>query len=280
MDTKYKDVMAANQKLHAKLSTVYNETEPHFRNENVGKVRKKLKGAATVGGNNKLLDLGCGTGFIIENAKDIFEFIVGIDITPEMVAQVKASEKVELYLCDTGTYVPEIDSFDVVTAYSFLHHLYDIKPTLNTAFNALKPGGIFYADLDPNFYFWNELSKLPTDGHFHETIAREVSMTLYKDEDIQRKYGIDKETFNNAEYGKNIKGGFIEEELVRLLLEIGFKKVDFFYHWFLGEGNIVNAKGFTKEENLMRASQVNDALTQMHPLSRHLFKYVGFYAHK
>ena len=42
---------------------------------------------------------------------------------------------------------------------------------------------------------------------------REIEMVTYKDEDIEKNFGVDKDVFNAAEYGKNIKGGFRAEEL-------------------------------------------------------------------
>jgi hypothetical protein len=39
-------------------------------------------------------------------------------------------------------------------------------------------------------------------------------MVTYKDEDIEKNFGVSKDVFNTAEFGKNITGGFKEEELL------------------------------------------------------------------
>src|SRR5688572_26857358 len=152
---RYQAVIDANQKVHTALAAVYNTTEPHFRQENVAHVERRLRGIARQTEAKRLLDLGCGTGFVIQIAKKFVPDIDGVDVTEAMIRQVDRSgdARIRLHLCDTGTFQAEPGAYDMVTAYSFLHHLYDIGPTLATAARALRPGGQFYADLEPNWAF-------------------------------------------------------------------------------------------------------------------------------
>src|SRR5260221_263398 len=105
-------------------------------------------------------------------------------------------------------------------------------------------------------------------------------MVAYKDEDIQKKFNVDKKVFNAAEYGKNIAGGFKEEFLKEVLVEAGFKEVEFFYHWFLGQASIINNATSLRVESVKLAEEMSRNLTRSLPLSRPLFKYLGFYAVK
>ena len=50
--------------------------------------------------------------------------------------------------------------FDMVSAYSFLHHTEDYRKVLREVARVLKPGGICYVDLEPNKAFWDALAKL------------------------------------------------------------------------------------------------------------------------
>ncbi len=284
MDSKYKEVIEANIALHSKMSGDYNSCEPHFRPENIAKVEARLKKAldAGTGVGNKMLDLGCGTGFMINIGKKHFKEITGVDVTQAMMDRVDKSgdAKINLINSDTGSVQVEENSYDIATANSFLHHLYDTKPTINTAFKALKKGGVFYADLDPNFYFWEAIEKLDRKGNYDPIVKREIEMVTYKDEDIEKNFGVDKDVFNNAEYGKNIEGGFREEELVAKLKEAGFSKVEFHYDWYIGQGGLINNPAYSKEDRFTYADIMESVLQQIQPLSRHLYKYVWFHAYK
>ena len=145
----YDQVVQANVDLHSKLAADYNTNEPHFRPENVAKVEAKLRTVVDETRAARMLDLGCGTGFMIDIAKPFVAEIHGVDATPAMLEHVDRSgpAAITLHEGDTGSFPVDEGSFDVVTAYSFLHHLYDVRPTLATAAKALRPGGRFYADL-------------------------------------------------------------------------------------------------------------------------------------
>lgn len=282
METEYQKVIAANIALHSRMSDDYSTCEPHFRPENVAHVESRLRPIFAQTNAKKILDLGCGTGFVINIAKKYVTEIHGVDVTQAMMDKVDRSggAKIELFNHDSGSFPAAAGAYDMVTAYSFLHHLYDVMPTLNTAFKALRPGGVFFADLDPNYYFWEAVNKLDRNGAYDPIVKREVEMVTYKDEDIQKNFGVAKEVFNFAEYGKNIKGGFRAEDLQAALTQTGFKKVTFFYHWFIGQGKLINDDGFTKEDRFRHADVMADYLQKAMPLSRSLFKYIGFTAEK
>jgi SAM-dependent methyltransferase len=264
------------------MSDDYSTCEPHFRPENIANVEDKLRPIFAQTQAKKLLDLGCGTGFVINIAKKYVNDIHGVDVTQAMMDKVDKSSNatIELFNHDTGSFPAVAGAYDMVTAYSFLHHLYDVMPTLNTAFNALRKGGVFYADLDPNYYFWEGVNHLDRKGSYDEIVKREIEMVTYKDEDIQKNFGVDKDIFNSAEYGKNIKGGFKAEELEAALKGIGFTKVNFFYHWFIGQGKLINDETIGKEERFGHARVMDQYLQKAMPLARNLFKYIGFTAEK
>lgn len=281
MDKKYGEVIEANIKLHTQLSEHYNSCEPHFRKESIERIESLLKHAIDKTSANSLLDMGCGTGFIIAMAKKYVKEITGIDVTQAMLDKVDTSGNctIRLVNMDTGQFKTE-KTFDVVTGNSFLHHLYDIKPTLVATYKALRSGGICYYDLDPNYYFWEQIHHLDRQGKYDPLVNREIEMVAFKDEDIQKNFGVHKDIFNNAEYGKNIAGGFKEEDLVQLLTDIGFIDVKVFYHWFIGQAWLINDSGLLGTERSKIAEMMHKTLEKSWPLSRSLFKYLGFYATK
>jgi ubiquinone/menaquinone biosynthesis C-methylase UbiE len=278
----YKKVVDANVLIHATLAKTYATAEPHFRKENVQKVENKLLELITRNKATKLLDLGCGTGFIINIAKKYFKEIDGVDVSKDMMNQVDKTgdADINLYLSDTGSFDAKKDYYDMVSGYSFLHHLYDINPTLKTAFSALKAGGILYCDLDPNFYYWDGINNLDRQTQYNPIVNREIEMVTYKDEDIENTYGVSKELFNHAEFGKNIGGGFKEEDLKKQLFDVGFSKVEINYYWYLGQATVINSEEGTIEERIAKADYMDKILKQALPLSRNLYKYLSIVATK
>jgi ubiquinone/menaquinone biosynthesis C-methylase UbiE len=275
-------VIQANIAVHSKLAAHYQGCEPHFRPENVAKVEQRLSGLVSEINAERLLDLGCGTGFMINIAKKYVRRITGVDVTQPMLDRVDRSgpAQIELVNHDTGTYPVQAGAFQLVTAYSFLHHLAELRPTFTTASRALASGGKFYADLDPNFYFWESIGTLERGANYHPLVRREIEAVTFKDEEIEAKFGVSREIFNHAEFGKDIAGGFKEEALREQLLEVGFTRVDFHYHWFLGEAFLINSDGASRRDLLQQAAIVNEALQRALPVSRNLFKYLGFVATK
>ena len=285
MSEKYNEVIKANIAVHSKLASLYAKTEPHFRPENLAIVDGVLKQLVAETKAKQLLDLGCGTGFMINLAKHHVERIVGVDVTRAMLDQVDTTgpAKIELHEHDTGSFPAEPGTFDLVTAYSFLHHLYDIAPTCQTAAKALRKGGKFYADLDPNFYFWDSIKDLegkPGKEGYDPIVTREIDAVAHKDDQMNEEYGIPNAVFNDAEYGKDIAGGFKEDVVRQTLLDAGFTDVKITYYWYIGQATVVNDESRPREERIANAQLVDSVLQKVMPLSRHLYKYIGFVATK
>ena len=64
-----------------------------------------------------------------------------------------SSGKVKLLEANTESVPLRDGTANVITANSFLHHLYDIQQTIAEAYRLLKPGGVFYSEEDPNLAF-------------------------------------------------------------------------------------------------------------------------------
>jgi SAM-dependent methyltransferase len=281
-DPTYDDVVRANVELHSRLADDYARTEPHFRPENVARVAARLREIAAPTRRERLLDLGCGTGFMIQIGKEIFPRVTGVDVTQAMLDKVDRSgpATIELHRHDTGSFPAEPGSYDVVTAYSFLHHLFDVEPTLRTAHRALRSGGRIYADLEPNFYFWEGIRGLAPGGALDPIVVREIAAVSHRDEEIEAQFGVGAETFNRAEFGKAVAGGFREEDLRAALERVGFADVRIEYNWFLGQASTIHDSRFAPERRAENARLVDETLQRALPLSRGLYKYLGFVATK
>ena len=266
----------ANQAVHTALATSgeYNKS-PHFRPENIAKVRQAITvliAQLPPNGSHRLLDLGCGTGFMIDLVHDLVDEVVGVDVTPAMIAQVTARANVTL--CRSAAeHVPFADaSFDLVSAYSFLDHLDDYRPVLAEASRLLKPGGIFYADLNPNRHFTDNLTTLEPydDSAMPEVVQREIQGMLHNGEYYQEQFGIDADTLDAAEPIKSDSGGFDADEVMEAAQALGFRDCAYRYDWYLGQAVMLHQRETGHTEI------VDEYLRMALPATRALFKYVRF----
>src|SRR3954462_10506225 len=99
-------VIEANIAVHSKLAAHYQQCEPHFRPENVAKVERRLAALVKEIRAEKMLDLGCGTGFMINIARPHLRHMVGVDVPAAMLDGVDKSgpAKIELVTPDPDTY--------------------------------------------------------------------------------------------------------------------------------------------------------------------------------
>lgn len=269
-------VLTANKEVHGRLAEVYDETEPHFRPENQAKVKARLAEIRARSGGGRLLDVGCGTGFILRLAVDIFERVDGIDITPEMLARIPdLGPKVTIQLAEAEQLPFPDNTFDVVTAYSVFDHLVDYRIALREIARVLRPGGIFYADLIPNRQFWRMLQSIAMEERpdLADIVARELTMVLENDKRIEAEYGISAEIFRDAEPGK-LHGGVDGEQVVADARAIGFSTPEIRYDWFLGQGAVMHG------DSLEAAKHIESYLHRLGPLGRPLFKYMYFVLQK
>lgn len=284
IDNKYKEAIEANIEVHSAMADDYNTVEPHFKPESIKRVLDQIEKIYKDTSFKKVLDLGCGTGFMIDILAPFAEEITGVDVTQLMLDKVKkplnTNLKLDLINSDTGTVNLKNEYYDLATAYTFLDHLYDMIPTFKNCYNSLKPGGVFYADLSPNAYFWDEIKKLNPQGKYDPTIDREIKAIYSKDEEIEAQFGVKKSTFTKAEFQKHIEGGLREESLKSQLEDVGFKNIQFIYHWFIGQSHLINNENIKKEERFKQAETIHNCLTKSLPISRNLFKYIGFIAYK
>src|SRR5437773_4758183 len=123
-----RDVLTANIVYHSALAGSYDARQPHFRPENVSRVDAILRRLSEATGGRRLLDIGCGTGFVLNIAKAHFDDVVGVDATPAMLAKVnRVSSRGRVAVCrgDTGSLPFPTATLHACTASGSLHHLFD-----------------------------------------------------------------------------------------------------------------------------------------------------------
>jgi SAM-dependent methyltransferase len=100
----------------------------------------------------RLLDLGCGTGELLEFLDDVD--YVGVDLSEDYVARATHSfgDRAEFHVGDVTSFEPREASFDLAVAIGVLHHLEDAgaRRLLATGAKSLLPGGRMVT-VDPTF---------------------------------------------------------------------------------------------------------------------------------
>ncbi|HEU4711529.1 MAG TPA: class I SAM-dependent methyltransferase [Pyrinomonadaceae bacterium] len=93
--------------------------------------------------NNRLLDIGCGAGNLLQAARKHGWDAQGLEVSAGAVKHVRGLgfEVFEGELQDAA--FPS-QHFDVITAVELLEHLVDPKPLLNEVARILRPGGLFW----------------------------------------------------------------------------------------------------------------------------------------
>jgi SAM-dependent methyltransferase len=92
---------------------------------------------------NRLLDIGCGAGLLLEAARKQGWNAQGLDVSSNAVKHVRelGFEVFEGELQDAG--FPS-QHFDVITAAELLEHLFEPRPLLQEVARLLRPGGLFW----------------------------------------------------------------------------------------------------------------------------------------
>jgi trans-aconitate methyltransferase len=92
----------------------------------------------------RILDLGCGDGFLTRRIAESGATVVGVDSSPQMVAAAK--EHGADARCVSAESLPFDQEFDAVFSNAALHWMSDQDAVLQGVRRALKPGGRFVAE--------------------------------------------------------------------------------------------------------------------------------------
>lgn len=126
----------------------------HVADDAVEKAMREAVGARPF---DSLLDLGTGTGRLLELFAPLYARAVGIDASADMLAVARANldragvANAQVRLGDIHNLPFQRDSFDVVTIHQVLHYLDDPERAVAEAARVLRPGGrLLVVDFAPH----------------------------------------------------------------------------------------------------------------------------------
>lgn len=127
------------EKLYKKSKYTYGEYEDDL-NKTYGRYLKKL--VDKLPAKEKLLEIGCGNGFFLKEAKKMgFEEVFGVEPGRETVAKAHKEVKKNIIVDVFRKGQFKKDYFDVICMFQVLDHLTDPNSVLQECFRILKRGG-------------------------------------------------------------------------------------------------------------------------------------------
>ncbi len=96
-----------------------------------------------------LLDLGCSSGSFLESLRDAPWKLYGVEMSAEGAKTAEARSKAQVFVGDILDAPFPHESFDAITCFDVLEHVYEPRRVMARVGEWLKPGGIFYV-LVPN----------------------------------------------------------------------------------------------------------------------------------
>jgi SAM-dependent methyltransferase len=100
-----------------------------------------------------LLDLGCSSGSFLASLRGQSWELHGVEISPAAAEKARARSGAQVFVGDILEAPFEPESFDVITSFDVLEHLYRPRDVMEKVSTWLKPDGIFYT-LVPNIEAW------------------------------------------------------------------------------------------------------------------------------
>lgn len=117
----------------------YRSMEPGIRRTARARLRRLAR--LKPGGPGRLLDLGCGTGVFLDEARRAGWDVAGVEVSAYGVEEARRRGlAVERATADEAELAP--GSFDCVTLWDVIEHVGDPRRVLRVAAAALRPGGI------------------------------------------------------------------------------------------------------------------------------------------
>lgn len=179
--------------------------------ENLGIIRKGL-----------VINVACGTGNMMDIENGYGLNSVGFDISINML-KLARRYTTRMFVGDFYAMPFKDRSVSFAAGFALLHHVYDHAAFLHELNRVLMPGGLFYADYDPNYYTVAKIKKHP--------ITAPVWQIYEQHSDRVRKLDrVDPETFALADYYAVREYGLRYESLEKSLRQAGFKEVQVIPH--------------------------------------------------
>lgn len=131
---------------------------------------------------NRILDVGCGIGYFLEEAKKRGWDVYGTEFTDQAISICETKGiSMKQGVLDTNNYEP--DFFDIITSFEVLEHINNPQDELNNFHHILRKGGLVYFTT-PNF---NSLLRYRIKEHY-DIICYPEHLSYYTPNTVKRLF--------------------------------------------------------------------------------------------
>jgi ubiquinone/menaquinone biosynthesis C-methylase UbiE len=143
------------QSYEALHGEIFNDVEQGRLARALARARDAIRSGA---GPPRALDFGCGSGNLTRHMLDLGFHVTAADVSPDFLRLVErrfASDRLALLEMNGRDLANVADgSFDLVAAYSVLHHIPDYLAALGELARVCAPGGVIMLDHEQNEHYW------------------------------------------------------------------------------------------------------------------------------
>jgi ubiquinone/menaquinone biosynthesis C-methylase UbiE len=157
MTTEHQQLVERSVRRYRSAARRYERRHPEIFNPvEQRRLRESLE-AAIPDAARQALDVGAGSGNVTRHLAELGLEVTAADVSPEFLRMLERRFGAEVRTVRLNGV--DLDgladaSFDVVTAYSVLHHIPDYLAMLDEMARVLRPGGVVYLDHEVNDEFW------------------------------------------------------------------------------------------------------------------------------